>query len=337
MGSRARSERKKAERRARCFPLVSFSQYRYEAKTGVANKSTYWVVFELLWRDYFAFYAAKHGEKLFHAAGARALGRGWRDPRADKAAARDFAAWRDGRTGVPLIDANMRELAATGFMSNRGRQNVASYLVLDLGIDWRCGAEHFEELLVDYTPEANWGNWHAAAGLQGGRVNRFNPSKQGKDYDADARHAKLWIPELADVPAAKVHALETLTSAEQQQFGCALGADYPYALRSLPYGGGGGGKGGGDKGGKGGGGGGKGGGGRGGGKGARAGASEGGSGREFKIAKDLREREAGGSWGRLGSGADARAEEVQRKKARARKGRVQGAWAGDDGGVGVVG
>ena len=68
------------------------------------------------------------------------------------------------------VDANMRELAATGFMSNRGRQNVASYLVLDLGLDWRLGAEHFEEHLVDYTPEANWGNWHAAAGLHGSRL-----------------------------------------------------------------------------------------------------------------------------------------------------------------------
>ena len=72
----------------------------------------------------------------------------------------------------------MRELRATGFMSNRGRQNVASYLVHDLGLDWRLGAEHFEELLVDYTPESNWGNWHAAAGLSGGRVNRFNILKQ---------------------------------------------------------------------------------------------------------------------------------------------------------------
>jgi FAD binding domain of DNA photolyase len=86
--------------------------------------------------------------------------------------------WRRGQTGMPLVDANMRELKATGFMSNRGRQNVASYLVLDLGIDWRWGADWFEHHLIDHDVTSNWGNWLAAAGLTGGRVNRFNIVKQ---------------------------------------------------------------------------------------------------------------------------------------------------------------
>ena len=72
--------------------------------------------------------------------------------------------WKEGTTGVPLVDANMRELAATGFMSNRGQQNVASYLALDLQLDWRDGADHFESLLLDYDVCSNWGNWAAAAG-----------------------------------------------------------------------------------------------------------------------------------------------------------------------------
>lgn len=67
--------------------------------------------------------------------------------------------WREGKTGVPFIDANMRELAETGFMSNRGRQNVACYLTKDLGVDWRAGAEVFEAELVDYDTSSNWGNW----------------------------------------------------------------------------------------------------------------------------------------------------------------------------------
>jgi FAD binding domain of DNA photolyase len=71
-------------------------------------------------------------------------------------------------------------LVVSGFMSNRGRQNVASYLVLDLGIDWRLGADHFESTLVDYDVTSNWGNWVAAAGLTGGRVNHFNITKQSK-------------------------------------------------------------------------------------------------------------------------------------------------------------
>ena len=75
-----------------------------------------------------------------------------------------FQAWREGRTGYPLVDANMRELAATGFMSNRGRQIVASFLTRDLGLDWRMGAAYFEEVLLDYDPCSNFGNWCYAAG-----------------------------------------------------------------------------------------------------------------------------------------------------------------------------
>ena len=115
----------------------------------------------------------------------------------------------------------MRELRATGFMSNRGRQNVASYLVHDLGLDWRFGAEHFEELLVDYTPESNWGNWHAAAGLSGGRVNRFNILKQSRDYDADGTYVKLWCPELAKVPAPSCHTPWLLSAADKDRLGAA--------------------------------------------------------------------------------------------------------------------
>merc|ERR1719484_512031 len=127
---------------------------------------------------------------------------------------------------MPLVDANMRELLATGFMSNRGRQKVASYLVLDLGLDWRLGAEHFEEHLVDYTPEANWGNWHAAAGLSGGRVNRFNILKQSKDYDPKGDYVKLWIPELAKVPAPQCFTPSSLSKADREAAGA---DDYPTA------------------------------------------------------------------------------------------------------------
>jgi len=75
-----------------------------------------------------------------------------------------FESWRDGRTGYPLIDANMMELSATGFMSNRGRQIVCSFLVRDMGIDWRMGAEWFETCLLDYDPASNYGNWTYGAG-----------------------------------------------------------------------------------------------------------------------------------------------------------------------------
>merc|ERR1711879_657784 len=103
--------------------------------------------------------------------------------------------WRDGRTGDALIDANMRELRATGFMSNRGRQNVASFLIFNLGVDWRRGADWFESNLIDYDVTANWCNWVLAAGLTGGRINRFNIVRQGNNYDREGAYVKHWVPE----------------------------------------------------------------------------------------------------------------------------------------------
>merc|ERR1719336_2800108 len=107
----------------------------------------------------------KHGNKIFLVDGPARKNQSWKKDLAL------FERWKTGRTGIPLVDANMRELAQTGFMSNRGRQNVASYLALTLGLDWRLGAEHFETTLIDYDPASNWGTWVAAAGATGGRIN----------------------------------------------------------------------------------------------------------------------------------------------------------------------
>merc|ERR1719336_2758783 len=101
----------------------------------------------------------------------------------------------------------MRELAATGFMSNRGRQNVASYLIFDLGVDWRLGAAHFEEHLLDYDPCSNWGNWVAAAGLTGQRVNKVNTKKQLSDYDPERVYVRHWLSSATSEPASR-HAVE---------------------------------------------------------------------------------------------------------------------------------
>jgi deoxyribodipyrimidine photo-lyase len=175
--------------------------------------------------------------------------------------------WKQGTTGMPLIDANMRELAATGWMSNRGRQNVASYLILDLGIDWRRGADHFESLCLDYDTASNWGNWVSAAGLTGGRLNKFNITKQSRDYDANGDYLRAWLPELADVPTEHIHFPSNMPAAVQQQAGCMIGSDYPAPIKTIGGHGGRGGGGGGRGGGRGGGGGRKAGGGRGGGDG----------------------------------------------------------------------
>lgn len=141
-----------------------------------------------------------------------------------------FELWKAGRTGMPLVDANMRELAATGFMSNRGRQNVASYLILDLGVDWRRGASWFEHHLLDHDVASNWGNWLSAAGLTGGRINKFNIVKQSKDYDEDGRYVKHWLPELRAVPPAYVHEPWTMPDKMQKECGVVVGVDYPTAV-----------------------------------------------------------------------------------------------------------
>eukprot|EP00971_Amphidinium_carterae_P323694 6432939-Amphidinium_carterae.1 len=151
---------------------------RYEVER-TRNKSTYWVVFELLWRDFFRFSSQVYGSRIFQLGGPARVQRGWGSDESM------LDRWKTGTTGWPLVDANMRELRETGWMSNRGRQIVASHLALDLGLDWRLGADHFESLLVDYDVASNWGNWNSAAVLTGGRVNRFNILKQARDYDPD--------------------------------------------------------------------------------------------------------------------------------------------------------
>mmetsp|Transcript_15137 Transcript_15137/g.23033 ORF Transcript_15137/g.23033 Transcript_15137/m.23033 type:complete len:402 (+) Transcript_15137:3-1208(+) len=124
----------------------------------------------------------------------------------------------------------MRELAATGFMSNRGRQNVCSFLAIDMNTDWRYGADYFESELLDYDVYSNWGNWCAGAGMTGGRLNRFNIVKQSKDYDQHGEYVKHWIPELKNVPTQYVHEPWKLSNEQQTDFGVRLGVDYPNPL-----------------------------------------------------------------------------------------------------------
>ena len=187
------------------------------------NNSTYWLIFELIWRDFFRFICAKHGNKIFFASGLQGVEIPWKEDW------QRFELWQAGKTGYPLVDANMRELAATGFISNRGRQNVGSFLTKNLGIDWRMGAEWFESLLLDYDVCSNWGNWNYTAGVgndaRGFRY--FNIPKQSKDYDRKGDYIRHWLPELANVPGGKVHEPWKLTKDEQKKFNCQLGVDYP--------------------------------------------------------------------------------------------------------------
>jgi deoxyribodipyrimidine photo-lyase len=158
----------------------------FEAEHG-ASDGSYWLWFELLWREHFRLLHRQHGAALFRARGLSQLP----TPPHDEPA---FARWCEGRTGQPLVDAGMHELAATGWLSNRLRQIVASYLVHDLACDWRAGAAWFESRLIDFDVHSNQGNWLYVAGRgtdpRGGR--RFNPDKQMRDHDPDGAYQRLW-------------------------------------------------------------------------------------------------------------------------------------------------
>jgi len=211
-------------------PRSIFSMIKKYEKEEVANKSTYWVLFELIWRDYFKFVCQKYGDRVFYLSGILNKHLPWSQDM-DK-----FRAWADGRTGVPFVDANMRELKCTGWMSNRGRQNVASFLVKDLGLDWRLGAEWFESQLLDHDVCSNYGNWNYAAGIGNDpRENRkFNMIKQGMDYDGEGEFVRLWVPELKGLKGGKVHVPWTLNERELEFAGVELGVTYPKPLVVAP-------------------------------------------------------------------------------------------------------
>ncbi|HMQ45920.1 MAG TPA: DASH family cryptochrome [Saprospiraceae bacterium] len=181
--------------------LIYYELKQYERQNG-ANDSTYWIFFELLWRDFFRFMAKKHGNQIFLKGGLK----GEVDPRWQNDN-RLLNKWIAGETGIPFIDANMLELKHTGWMSNRGRQNVASFLTKDLNVNWQMGAEYFESVLIDYDVASNWGNWNYVAGVGSDpRENRyFNIFSQACRYDPKGDYVKIWIPELAHIPSERIH------------------------------------------------------------------------------------------------------------------------------------
>lgn len=168
-----------------------YSEVKKFEKEVEANDSTYWLVFELLWRDYFRFVTKKYGKKIFLRGGIKNKNNDYKNE------IELFEKWRTGKTGNNFVDANMIELLKTGFMSNRGRQNVASYLCKDLKIDWRWGASWFESQLIDYDVASNWCNWmyNAGVGNDPREARYFNVNKQAEMYDKDKSYRKLWLNE----------------------------------------------------------------------------------------------------------------------------------------------
>ena len=184
------------------------------------SRSTWKLGFELMWREYFQYQGLKHGRKMFFIGGTKAKEAEWKQDR------KAFERWTSGRTGIPFVDAHQRELLQTGFMSNRGRVNSASFFTRDLQIDWRWGAAWFESRLLDYDVASNWLNWNT----QALHLYYTNPVHQGMKYDERGNYVHYWLPELRTVPAPLVQAVFTLDVDEQARYGVRLGEDYPEAI-----------------------------------------------------------------------------------------------------------
>ena len=169
---------------------IYYELKEYEARRG-SNKSTYWIFFELLWRDYFKFLSLKFGSRLYAITGTadREL------PTLDSDKEQQyFMEWVTATSEEPFVNANMRELNQTGWMSNRGRQNVASFLCKTKGVNWLLGAEYFARHLIDYDVESNYGNWAYLAGVGVDPRDRlFNIARQASIYDPDNAYQDRWL------------------------------------------------------------------------------------------------------------------------------------------------
>lgn len=161
---------------------------------------------ELGWREFYAHVLHHAPEAAYLELDPRLRGLEWRQ---EQDAPRELAAWREGRTGYPIVDAGMRELAATGLMHNRVRMITASFLVKDLHVDWRIGARHFESLLVDGDLASNRLNWQwvAGTGTDAAPYFRiFNPVLQSQRFDPEGTYLRRWLPELASLATPAIHA-----------------------------------------------------------------------------------------------------------------------------------
>lgn len=179
---------------------------------------------ELIWRDFFIHILHHYPEARSRSFREKYRELPWRnDPD-------QFAAWCEGQTGYPVVDAPMRQLAQTGWISNRARMIVASFLVKDLLIDWRWGERWFMQQLVDGEPANNNGNWQwvAGTGTDAAPYFRiFNPVSQGEKHDPDGAYVRQWIPELANVETGFVHKPWRMSVTQQRNAGCIIGQDYP--------------------------------------------------------------------------------------------------------------
>lgn len=198
-----------------------------KGRAGVSRPDVFLWIDELIWREFFQQILAEFPH-VISGPFRREVAPPVREPGHERD--RLFQAWCEGKTGYPIVDAGMRQLRQTGWMHNRVRMIVASFLVKDLRIDWQSGERYFMAHLLDADVAANNGNWQWCAStgtdaMKGYRI--FNPTLQGKKFDPDGLYIRRYVPALASVPTANIHEPHLMALSEQEEARCRIGVDYP--------------------------------------------------------------------------------------------------------------
>jgi len=203
--------------------LAAYMAIETAPDTAARSGADTWLS-ELIWREFY-FSILHHFPHVAHGSFQRAYDTIEWENDADR-----FAAWCAGQTGYPIVDAAMRQLTLTGWMHNRVRMVVASFLVKDLLIDWRWGERWFMRMLIDGDLAANNGGWQWSAGTGTDAApyfRIFNPTSQGEKFDPDGAYVRRWVPELRNVPDKYIHEPWQMPRSEQVRAGCLIGQDYP--------------------------------------------------------------------------------------------------------------